>query len=511
MAALDTAGSLLTRALGGVSLSHLLEGGEGCGSDSDSGSGSSVCLDGMKSLSDKQDEQAEVQVVKEIMKEVEKEVEVDTDGFSSMVIGREIEQVMLKSKTKTKSEAEAEIERETGTDLYWHNLLVANDIFDLPSLLQSADTAVKNDKNENENELRISQLPIFKEKFILGMTNADIGTGANRRTGTGGSEGDQNDFKKKIPVDVKKVTKLEENSLISKAINILKYKNKYPYNSTDNDNDNDNDSEISPHQHIYKSESLKSELSETQTCQIAATHYFPAAQSVVAHVEGELYEERTGLKVLHEIIFEWRNYEGEYYSPPPIPGQSNNNNNKGEDSNSDSDSASSSSDGNKGKGEKVVDGEKEKGKEKGIGKGKGKGKEDSVPVPVDGKQAEEDYYLEYPRESRENRYQRKLAEAMRGESVSQCVSQWIEWRDRGEYENMRTLHLIEYVCLSVRVEGEALILLQTSHLTLSLLFSSNVVSSYLISSLLFFSHLISRLLFTSHLIAFHLCIPHWSP
>ena len=54
------------------------------------------------------------------------------------------------------------------------------------------------------------------------MTTADIGTGANRRTGTSGSEGDQNNFKKKIPVGVKKVSKLEENSLIPTGIFFLK-------------------------------------------------------------------------------------------------------------------------------------------------------------------------------------------------------------------------------------------------------------------------------------------------
>lgn len=259
---------------------------------------------------------------------------------------------------------------DTATDLMWQTWFAEYDNQNLLIELKNAETFTIEKTVENKTDA--AKNIFFRLLFLVGLTESklmEIRDEMMRKMKLR-LEGIrmENLLLEKNP----EILKAGEHSLIFEAVNKF-------YGKTSNISRLKNEEEVEIKEIEIKTDltviyDIESNYKRNihHICKAATSYYFPAAESVAAHIETELSDGRAGLKILHEMIFFWRDMEGIYYSPP-------NNSRKGYYS-------SRHNEGN-------VDGMKEKEKRK----------------------AEDDFYHEFPGEKKEARYQRKLAEAVGGE------------------------------------------------------------------------------------------------
>ena len=326
---LQVAGRLITAALGGSKLNSLLE--------------------------------VEVEV------EVEREnigfCNVDNNGngkdgscFSSesgyIVYDRKGQHTDIVKKTiSSETDFSNKILSDTPTDLMWHNWFSENDDYNLLFELKNAEKFSINEIADKKVE---TSKNIFYRLLYLAGLNQSKFTEINNEI----------IIKKNLRLEMRKT---EELSLMSTMINKFyeKDKNEKYFGKV----------EKSENEEIIGMESII-KMNRVEKCALATSYYFPAAQNVAAHMEPELSNDRTGLKILHEMIFYWRDLEGHYYSPPNDAKKGYYSSRSNEQSNGSDDILSEDKD--------------------------------------EDKKAEDDYFHEYPGEKKEARYQRKLAEAVGG-------------------------------------------------------------------------------------------------
>ena len=308
---------------------------------------------------------------------------------------------------------------DTDTDIYWQTLFADNDRNDIllelskfgssapaDNLPRPSNALKNNEKNVEENTVEksdekgeeksegSSKHEFYLKLFNMGLTRDKVLSLVSDIENTRIVEEDKE--LEALKGNLPRILSVEENSFISEAIkNIPGDSYTLPRQSTgisreknlteeeeeskgNNLGKNKNEKEQKnvdpiPPVTIRKLASRRNDVTvsslknDDQICRASVAHYFPAAQSIAGHLEHELVEGRTSLKVLHEMIFRWREEEGEYYSVSS--GRMENVPQEGD------------------VGAKETDEEK---------------------------RAVEDFYREYPREKKEERHQRKLAEATRG-------------------------------------------------------------------------------------------------
>ena len=263
------------------------------------------------------------------------------------------------------------IEADTPTDLMWHSWFAENDLYNFHFELKNAEAFSMEKIPDMKTEA--SKIIFYRLLYLAGLTKAKF-TEINIEV----------IMKKNLRLESIKnenirleknsgMLKTEEHSLVSKAINKFHEKSKNE-KLPETVKGHDDEGIIGLESNFKKN--------RNKNCASATSYYFPAAQSIAAHMEPELANDRTGLKILHEMIFYWRDLEGQYYSPP-------NDAKKGYYSSRSNEEGNGS--------DNISSGEDEE------------------------RKAEDDYFHEYPGEKKQARYQRKLAEAVGGQRLFACL------------------------------------------------------------------------------------------